>query len=230
MHVALIMDGNGRWARARGLPRLAGHREGAKAVRRIVRAAPGLGIRALTLYAFSSDNWSRPRTEVDALMRLLESYLRREVHTCLKNGVRIRVVGRRDRLAPRIVDAIEAAERATVGGSTLDLRIALDYSSRDALVAATRLLPPGGAASRDDLSRALGRAMHDGAPVQDVDLLVRTSGEKRLSDFLLWECAYAELVFTPVPWPEFDRADLEAALAEYRSRERRFGSVLEDAG
>jgi len=229
MHVAVIMDGNGRWAKQRGLSRLAGHREGAKAVRRVVRAAPALGIRTLTLYAFSADNWHRPSTEVQGLMRLFEAYLRREVARCRENGVRLNVIGRRDRLPERVVAAIVAAERATTGGSTLHLRIAVDYSAREALVGATRLLPAGGASSAQELARALGRAIHSDPLAPDVDLLVRTSGEQRLSDFLLWECAYAELVFAQVLWPDFGRAELEAALTEYRTRERRFGRVLEDA-
>jgi len=224
------MDGNGRWARERGLPRLAGHGEGAKAVRRVVRAAPALGIGTLTLYAFSADNWRRPASEVDGLMALLEAYLRREVRRCRENGVRVNVIGRRDRLPPRIVAAIVAAERATAAGTTLHLRIAVDYSSREALVTATRLVAPGGASSADDFARALARAIHSDPPAPDVDLLVRTSGEQRLSDFLLWECAYAELAFTPVLWPDFGQADLAAAIVEFRGRERRFGRVLEDAG
>jgi undecaprenyl diphosphate synthase len=230
LHVALIMDGNGRWARERGLPRLAGHREGAKAVRRVVRAAPALGIGTLTLYAFSADNWHRPAAEVDGLMALLEGYLRREGRRCRDHGVRVNVIGRRDRLSARILAAIGAAERATAGGTTLHLRIAVDYSAREALVAATRLVSPDGPTSVDDLARALGRAIHSDPPAPDVDLLVRTSGEQRLSDFLLWEAAYAELVFTPVRWPDFGGPHLEAAVAEFRGRRRRFGRVLEDAG
>jgi undecaprenyl diphosphate synthase len=230
VHVALIMDGNGRWARARGLPRLAGHRAGARAVRRVVRAAPGLGIRTLTLFAFSADNWQRPAGEVDGLMRLFETYLRREVVRCRENGVRINVIGRRDRLPARVVAAIDAAEHSTAAGATLHLRIAVDYSARESLVRASALLPPGGAASAGELARALGRAIHSEPPVGDVDLLVRTSGEQRLSDFLLWECAYAELVFTKVEWPDFGRDDLASALADFRSRERRFGRVLVDVG
>jgi undecaprenyl diphosphate synthase len=229
VHVALIMDGNGRWARARGLPRLAGHRAGARAVRRVVRAAPGLGIRTLTLFAFSADNWQRPAVEIDGLMRLFERYLRREVEPCRDRGVRINVIGRRDRLPARVVAAIAAAEQATAACTTLHLRIAIDYSAREALVDASRLLP-GGASSPDELGRALGRAIHSDPPAGEVDLLVRTSGEKRLSDFLLWECAYAELVFTQVAWPDFGRSDLASALADFRGRERRFGRVLEDAG
>ena len=225
MHVALIMDGNGRWARERGLPRLAGHREGARAVRRVVRAAPSLGIGTLTLYAFSADNWHRPPAEVDALMRLLEAYLRRELGRCRDNGVRVNVIGRRDRLPQRVREAIDAAERATAGGAKLHLRIAVDYSAREALVAATHLLAPAGAASADDLARALGRAIHSDPQAPDVDLLVRTSGEQRLSDFLLWECAYAELVFTARLWPDFGKQDLAAAVAAFHGRERRFGRI-----
>jgi len=220
LHVAIIMDGNGRWARARGLPRVAGHRAGADAVRRVVESAPGLGIGALTLYSFSSDNWQRPAAEVKVLMSLFQSYLRMETGRCVAEGVRIRMIGRRDRLAPALQNAVAEAEAATRAGRTLEVRIAIDYSSRDAILRAASRLRRGGTASRDDFSRLMGDA-------PDVDLLIRTGGEQRLSDFLLWECAYAELLFTPRMWPEFSRADLEAALAEYYSRERRFGRIPE---
>ena len=216
------MDGNGRWARARGLPRVAGHRAGADAVRRVVESAPGLGIGALTLYSFSSDNWQRPAAEVKVLMSLFHSYLRMETGRCVAEGVRIRMIGRRDRLAPALQRAVAETEAATSGGRTLEVRIAIDYSSRDAILRAASRLRRGGAASRDDFSRLMGDA-------PDVDLLIRTGGEQRLSDFLLWECAYAELLFTPRMWPEFGRADLEAALTEYYSRERRFGRIPEAA-
>lgn len=204
LHVAVIMDGNGRWATRRGLPRAAGHRAGALAVRRVVEAAPGLGIRALTLFAFSSDNWRRPPSEVATLMRLFARHLRTEVPRLTAHGVRIAVVGRRDRLPAPLVPAIEAAEAATVGGTVLDLRLAIDYSGREAIRAGW-ILP-------------------------DVDLLIRTGGEQRLSDFLLWECAYAELVFTEHMWPDFDAADLAAAIGEFHSRVRRFGALPEAAG
>jgi undecaprenyl diphosphate synthase len=220
LHVAIIMDGNGRWARARGLPRVAGHRAGADAVRRVVESAPGLGIGALTLYSFSSDNWQRPAAEVKVLMSLFQSYLRMETDRCVAEGVRIRMIGRRDRLAPALQKAVAETEAATRDGRTLEVRIALDYSARDAILRAASRLRKGAAVSRDEFSRLMGDA-------PDVDLLIRTGGEQRLSDFLLWECAYAELLFTPRMWPEFGRADLESALAEYYSRERRFGRIPE---
>ena len=193
------MDGNGRWATMRGRPRIAGHRAGADAVRRTVESAPDVGIGILTLYAFSSDNWRRPPTEVSALMDLLDLYLRKETQRCLDNGVRLQVIGRRDRLDPRLVAAIARTEAATAAGETLTLRIAVDYSAREAI--------------------------RGGQIGPDVDLLIRTGGEQRLSDFLLWECAYAELIFCKRMWPDFDRHDLESAVREFHSRERRFGGV-----
>ncbi len=194
------MDGNGRWATRRGLPRSAGHRAGARAVRRVVEAAARHpAIAALTLYAFSSDNWRRPVDEVAALMRLFERHLRIESPRCAANGVRLEIVGRRDRLDPRLRAAIDTAELATRGGAHLHLRIAVDYSARVA-IAAGQVLP-------------------------DVDLLIRTGGERRLSDFLLWESAYAELVFVDQMWPDFAAADLAAALREFHTRTRRFGGL-----
>jgi undecaprenyl diphosphate synthase len=215
LHAAIIMDGNGRWATSRGLPRVAGHRAGAEALRRAVEAAPGLGIGTLTVYAFSSDNWRRPRTEVSALMKLFHLYLRRERDRCVENGVHVTVMGRRDRLPAMILPEIEAVETATRGGKKLHLRLAVDYSSREAIVNAARQLK--GQVTRERLSQAL-----EGP---DVDLLIRTGDEKRLSDFLLWEAAYAELFFLPVMWPDFQASDLAAAVAEFHSRERRFGAV-----
>jgi undecaprenyl diphosphate synthase len=199
LHLAIIMDGNGRWASARGLPRLAGHRAGVDAARRIVESAPHLGVSTLTLYAFSSDNWRRPAAEVTALMRLFQEYLARETGRCIQDGVRLSVIGRRDRLPPKLVNRIEKTEAATIHGSRLHIRIALDYSGREAI-----------------LSGQFG---------PDVDLLIRSGGEHRLSDFLLWESAYAELYFTARMWPEFDRPDLEAAIHEFHRRERRFGGL-----
>lgn len=227
-HVAIIMDGNGRWARARRRPRIAGHREGAKAVRRVVEAAPELGITTLTLYAFSSDNWSRPAGEVHALMELLERYLLRESSRCLENGVRVNVIGRRDRLTPRVVSAIRRAETLTASATRLHLRLAIDYSARYAIAEAARIAPPGATLDTDTFSRLLNRAIHSDPAAPDVDLVIRTSGEQRLSDFLLWEIAYSEFVFTPRLWPDFERADLERALNDFQGRERRFGGVLED--
>jgi undecaprenyl diphosphate synthase len=228
-HIAIIMDGNGRWARARRRPRVAGHREGAKAVRRVVEAAPELGITTLTLYAFSSDNWTRPEGEVRALMDLLERYLRRESERCLEHGVRVNVIGRRDRLSTRVLSAIHQAETITAPAAKLHLRLAIDYSGRHAIAAAARSARHRANLDTRDFSRLLNRAVHSDPPAPDVDLLIRTSGEQRLSDFLLWEVAYSEFVFTPRFWPDFDRSDLERALADFQGRERRFGGVLEDA-
>ena len=214
LHAGIIMDGNGRWATARGLPRVAGHRAGAEALRRTVEAAPELGIGTITVYAFSSDNWQRPQQEVSTLMRLFHSYLRREREKCIEKGMRVSIIGRRDRLPRMLLPEIEATERATARGKRLHLRIAVDYSSRETILRAARKL--AGKGVRQDFSAALG---------PDVDLLIRTGGEQRLSDFLLWECAYAELVFTAVMWPDFQASDLAAAVAEFHSRERRFGAV-----
>jgi undecaprenyl diphosphate synthase len=221
IHVAVIMDGNGRWATARGLPRVMGHREGARVVRRIVEAAPELGIGTLTLYAFSSDNWGRPSREVSALMRLFRTYLAAETQRCVENDIRMSIVGRRDRLPEALVRSIAGAEAATAGGDRMHLRIALDYSARDAIVAAAARLA-GATPTRAAFAEALGAA-------KDVDLLVRTGGEQRLSDFLLWECAYAELHFTQRMWPDFDAAALAAAVAEFGTRQRRFGRVPQAA-
>ncbi len=238
LHVAIIMDGNGRWATERGRPRAEGHRAGSHAVRKVVTAAPGLGISTLTLYAFSSDNWRRPRLEVRQLMRLLQSHLRTEARRCVAEGVRVSVIGRRDRLEPGFVSTIESVEDLTRDGSRLLLHLAIDYSGRETMLEALRLslrtadvLPlhgprrSAGDLSRKDLSELMGRALHAHQPLPEVDLLIRTGGEKRLSDFLLWEAAYAELLFTPCPWPDFSGEELAAAVEEFRGRERRFGGV-----
>ena len=228
LHVAIIMDGNGRWATAQGRVRTAGHRAGADAVRRTVEAAPDLGVRILTLFAFSSDNWARPPQEVGTLMRLFRSYLAAEARRCAERGVRIAVIGRRDRLSPGLVRAIEQAEATTAGAHQFLLRIAVDYSARDAILRAAEALQATGACnspSREQFARLL--AGPHGEPVPDVDLLIRTGGEKRLSDFLLWECAYAELAFTDRMWPDFGAPDLAAALSDFHRRERRFGRVPE---
>ena len=216
------MDGNGRWATRRGLPRVAGHRAGAYAVRRTVEAAPKLGVRALTLYSFSSDNWQRPRAEVTTLMELFRHHLRSEASRCAAEGIRIQVIGRRDRLDPALVGAIEDAERSTAHGTTLDLRIAVDYSSRDSILRAAASCE-GSEPTRAQFEKAL-----SGAP--GVDLLIRTGGEQRLSDFLLWECAYAELFFLPTMWPDFGEAELRQAIAQFHTRERRFGRLPEPQG
>jgi len=229
LHVAILLDGNGRWAAARGLPRVEGHRAGMAAVRRVVRAAPDLGIGTLSLYAFSSNNWERPTGEVHSLLGLLEGYLRKDAPECAAQGIRLRVIGRRDRIPKSLVDAIEGAERITAGGRRLDLRIALDYSSREAILRAACWMVSSLEVSDKEFARRLGQVTHAGGPMQDVDLLIRTGGERRLSDFLLWECAYAELLFTPRMWPEFEAADLAAAVRDFLGRERRFGRLPEPA-
>jgi undecaprenyl diphosphate synthase len=229
LHVAILLDGNGRWAAARGLARSEGHRAGVAAVRRIVRAAPSLGIGTLTLYAFSANNWDRPPGEVSALLALLEDYLRAESAECTAKGVRLRVIGRRDRIPATLVEAIESAERATSAGRALDLRIALDYSSRDAILRASCWMMSSLEVSDREFARRLGQVTHGGASAPDVDLLIRTGGEHRLSDFMLWECAYAELLFTPRMWPEFEANDLAAAIEDFLGRERRFGRLPDAA-
>ena len=229
IHVAIIMDGNGRWANARGRPRTAGHIAGARVVRKIVESAPDCGIGMLTLYAFSADNWARPSREVALLMRLFRRYLVAETDRCVTNDVRMRIIGRRDRIPSELLRAIRAAEEATRHGTRLDLRIAVDYSSRDALVRAAERLNAQPNVTREDLSRAMCNVDHWDGECRDVDLLIRTGGEQRLSDFLLWECAYAELYFTERRWPDFSPADLAAAVKEFHSRERRFGTVPEAA-
>lgn len=229
LHVAILLDGNGRWAAARGLPRHEGHRAGVAAVRRILRAAPSLGIGTLTLYAFSSNNWERPSSEVTSLLALLEDYLRNEAAECAAGNVRLRVIGRRDRIPRSLVDAIESAERSTAAGRALELRIALDYSSREAILRAACWMLSSLEISDREFARRLGEVTHGGRPAPDVDLLIRTGGERRLSDFMLWECAYAELHFTPRMWPEFDAADLAAAVEDFLGRERRFGRLPETA-
>ena len=199
MHVAIILDGNGRWARERNRPRLLGHRAGARAVRQAVKAAPALGIRTLSLYAFSADNWKRPAPEVAGLMALLGEFIARETAPLAAQGVRLAFIGRRDRLTPALKEALAEAEAATAAGTRLELRIALDYSAR--------------------------AAIERGEVGPDVDLLIRTGGEQRLSDFLLWECAYAELLFVPQYWPDFSGEDLAAAVNEFARRDRRFGAL-----
>ena len=223
LHVAIILDGNGRWAERRGWPRAAGHREGAEAVRRIVAAAPGLGVGTLTLFAFSADNWRRPRAEVRGLFRLLGRYLMREARECVRQGVRLSFPGRRDRLPPSLARSLDEAERLTAAGRTLRLRIAIDYSARDTILAAAALA--GGRADRPAFLAALGRAANEREAASEVDLLIRTGGERRLSDFLLFECAYAELEFLERAWPDFRPADLAACLERFAHRERRFGGL-----
>jgi undecaprenyl diphosphate synthase len=224
LHVAIIMDGNGRWATTRGRPRTQGHVAGVDAVRRAVAAAPGLGVSTLTLFAFSADNWQRPNREVRALMGLFRRFLAAEAARCAEEGVRLSVIGRRDRLPPVLVRAIAEAEALTADERSFRLRIAVDYSARDAILRAAGSLRSAVDLTRESFSRLLAEPQRD--PVPDVDLLIRTGGEKRLSDFLLWECAYAELVFTDRMWPDFTAADFADAVRDFHLRERRFGRVI----
>jgi undecaprenyl diphosphate synthase len=221
-HVAIIMDGNGRWATERGLSRPAGHRAGADAVRRVVEAAPSAGIGLLTLYAFSADNWNRPRSEVAALMTLFERFLATETARCLASGVRLNVIGRRDRLTTALVRLIESAEAATASCQKIRLRLAIDYSSRDAIARATCDKCP-----ERSFRQRLSLAIHADSTIEDVDLLIRTGREKRLSDFLLFEAAYAELHFSDRLWPDFTASDLANAVSDYRARDRRFGAIAD---
>ncbi len=224
LHVGIIMDGNGRWAAARGLSRAAGHKAGAEIIRPIVEAAPGFGIGVLTLYAFSSDNWRRPKTEIGALMKLFRDYLLREARQLADTGVRLDIIGRRDRLSKGLVNAIDGAEATTAHGEDLRLRIALDYSARASILRAARSATP------DEITpHAFSRLVAGGPDVGDVDLIIRTGGEHRLSDFLLWESAYAELYFEPRMWPDFGPEELAEAMKNFRRRERRFGGLLSDS-
>lgn len=227
-HVAIIMDGNGRWATARGLPRVAGHRRGADAVRRTIKAAAELGVRYLTLFGFSSENWKRPVAEVNDLMGLLRHYLRAELAELHRNGVRIRIIGDRGRLAPDIVALIENAEATTRANQGLTLIVALSYGARAEIVMAARTVAQRIASGElraedvdeDSVSGALWTA-----DFPDPDLIIRSSGEKRLSNFLLWQCAYAEFVFVDTLWPDFGKDDLVAAIDEFHRRERRYGAA-----
>lgn len=229
-HVAIIMDGNGRWALERGRPRTAGHAAGTTAVRRTVEAAPALGITTLTLYAFSADNWRRPRGEVNHLMRLFQKHLDSECASLTDRGVRLSVIGRRDRIPGSLQRRVAQVEDRTREGTALHLRIAIDYSARDALLAAAGRFAGGVPPTREDFARALSQAMYAPCGTRDVDLLIRTGGEQRLSDFLLWESAYAELLFTDVPWPDFSEADLASAVQGFSARDRRYGEIPRGPG
>jgi undecaprenyl diphosphate synthase len=227
LHVAIIMDGNGRWARSQGLPRWRGHLKGVESVRDVVRAAPDLGVTTLTLYAFSSDNWKRPAAEVGRLFWLLREYCARERAELLENGVRVRAIGRRDRIPRSALSELVRTEEATANETRLNLRLAIDYSAQSEITRAARELAQrvetGSLAAGEVSPDLLTHALTGDTPPPD--LLIRTAGEQRLSDFLLWELAYAELYFTTVLWPEFRRADLTRALADFRRRERRFGGL-----
>jgi undecaprenyl diphosphate synthase len=227
-HVAIIMDGNGRWARARGLPRTIGHREGAEALRRTVRAAAEFGVDYLTVFGFSSENWKRPPEEVTDLMGLLRLYLRKEIAEIDKNGVRLRVIGDRDRLSDDIIQLIEDAERRTAGNTRLNLTVALSYGSRAEIVRAAQQLAKAvlaGSLDPEDIDEASFQRHLFTSEIPDPDLVIRTSGEKRISNFLLWQSAYAEYVFMDKLWPDFTGEDLKMAIAEFGGRKRRYGAA-----
>jgi len=223
LHVAIISDGNGRWATSRGLPRSAGHRAGAQTARRIIAAAPGLGIHTLTLFALSSANWKRPPAEVNTILRLLHEYLLTETSNCIAEGVRLNIIGRRDRMPATLRDTIADSEAATANGTRLQLRLAVDYSAREAIFHAACRFYKVTKLSPDSFGDVLSEVLRGGST--DVDLLIRTGGEQRLSDFLLWECAFAEFVFTPKRWPDFTATDLESAVQEFGHRERTRGAL-----
>ena len=227
-HVAIIMDGNGRWAAARGLPRVEGHRRGVEALRKTVRAAGDMGIRCLTIFSFSSENWQRPASEVRDLMGLLRLFIRKDLAELHSNGVRVRVIGERDSLDPDIRRLLEEAEELTRANTNLLLVVAFNYGARDEIARAVRRIAAdvaSGAVKPEAITEEMIGQRLDAPDIADPDLIIRTSGEQRLSNFLLWQAAYSELVFTPVYWPDFDRAALEAAIEEYRRRERRFGGL-----
>lgn len=228
MHVAIIMDGNGRWATQRGLPRIAGHIEGAKAVRATVETAARADVTTLTLYAFSSANWARPPAEIAALMRLFGQYLFTETRRCVEQSIRINVIGRRDRLSENLLRSIEQSERSSAAGSGMLLRIAVDYSSQHSIVQAARRAGPDADLTSEAFHRLLHEVDHCAYPTSEVDLLIRTGNERRLSDFLLWECAFAELHFSDCLWPDFDDQRFRCALEDYGDRQRRFGGLAAD--
>ena len=232
MHVAIILDGNGRWAKAKGMPRNYGHTAGAKNVETVCKAAHDLGIKYVTMYAFSTENWNRPESEVAALMKLLESYLKNCIKTADKNNMRVRVIGDTTRLSERFQQQIKELEAASAKNDGLNLQIAINYGSRDEMVRAMRKMcgdVVNGVHSVDEIDEQLFTGYLDTADIPDPDLLIRTSGEQRLSNYLLWQLAYSEFYFTEVPWPDFDKAELQKAIEAYNKRDRRFGGLTEEA-
>ena len=232
-HVAIIMDGNGRWAAARGLPRVEGHRRGVEALRKTVRAAGEIGIACLTIFSFSSENWQRPASEVRDLMGLLRIFIRKDLAELHANGVCVRVIGERDNLDPDIRRLLEEAEQLTCGNTNLLLVVAFNYGARNEIARAVRRIArdvASGAVNPEAITEEMIGRHLDAPDLSDPDLIIRTSGEQRLSNFLLWQAAYSELVFSPVYWPDFDRATLEAAIEEYLRRERRFGGLAAKTG
>lgn len=231
-HVAIILDGNGRWAKAKGMPRNYGHTAGAKNVETVCKAAHDLGIKYVTMYAFSTENWNRPESEVAALMKLLESYLKNCIKTADKNNMRVRVIGDTTRLSERFQQQIKELEAASAKNDGLNLQIAINYGSRDEMVRAMRKMcgdVVNGVHSVDEIDEQLFAGYLDTADIPDPDLLIRTSGEQRLSNYLLWQLAYSEFYFTEVPWPDFDKAELQKAIEAYNKRDRRFGGLTEEA-
>jgi undecaprenyl diphosphate synthase len=232
-HVAIIMDGNGRWAAARGLPRVEGHRRGVEALRKTVRAAGDLGISILTIFSFSSENWSRPQSEISDLLGLLRRFIRNDLVDLHKSNVRVRVIGERDDLSSDIRSLLEEAETLTRNNDGFTLVVAFNYGARQEIARAARRLAvevaEGRMSAADITPDLIGRHL-DAPDLPDPDVIIRTSGEQRLSNFLLWQSAYSELVFVPINWPDFDRAALEGAIAEYRRRERRFGGLIAQTG
>jgi len=234
MHIAIIMDGNGRWATQRGLPRTAGHVEGAKAVRTVVETAARAGVDTLTLYAFSAANWTRPQVEIAALMKLFGQYLFSETRRCVEQSIRVNVIGRRDRLNENLLRSIEQSERLSASCTGMHLRVAVDYSSQYSILKAAQraqcLAPEDVDIAPKDFERLLHEVDHSSQAAGPVDLLIRTGNERRLSDFLLWECAYAELYFSDCLWPEFDEGQFHLALEDYAGRQRRFGGLAAQRG
>ena len=234
MHIAIIMDGNGRWATQRGLPRTAGHIEGAKAVRATVETAARAGVDTLTLYAFSAANWRRPQVEISALMKLFGQYLFSETRRCVEQSIRVNVIGRRDRLSENLLRSIEQSERLSAACTGMHLRVAVDYSSQYSILKAAQLADRVNLQDGDiepaDFERLLHEVDHSAADAGPVDLLIRTGNERRLSDFLLWECAYAELYFSDCLWPDFDEAQFRTAIDDYAGRQRRFGGLSAKSG
>ncbi|GHU43545.1 isoprenyl transferase [Clostridia bacterium] len=231
LHIAIILDGNGRWAKSKGLPRNMGHREGAKNVEVICEAAWDLGVKYLTVYAFSTENWSRPSAEVDALMKLFGHYLKNYLKKAMKNNMRVRIIGERSRLSPALQKAISRLEEETAANSGLNFQIAINYGSRDEMIRAMRVLAQDvteGKYTPEALDEELFSTYLDTAGIPDPDLLVRTSGEQRISNYLLWQLAYSELYFTDVPWPDFSKEELEKAIFAYNNRDRRYGAIVEE--
>jgi undecaprenyl diphosphate synthase len=230
-HVAIILDGNGRWAKKRGLPRNAGHAQGAKNIESICRAADSFGVKYLTIYAFSTENWSRPKEEVDALMRILREYMKSCLTLSKKNNMRVKVIGDKTRLDPDLQEGIAKLEEASAGYTGLTLSIALNYGGQDEIVRGVKKMLAKAAAGEmkpEDLTVETFAEYLDTKGIPDPDLLIRTSGEQRISNFLIWQMAYTEYYFTPVPWPAFDKAELEKAIEDYQKRDRRFGGLTEE--